>query len=192
MSSSKPIDRYEVLISGAGGQGVVLVGRLLAASALIQSYQVAQTISYGPESRGGVSESEVIISSYFIDYPGVIEPNFVIALTQEAAEKWAGRLSDEGVLLLDGTWVENIPETRARQTYVIELSKDASVRFGRAIYANLVAVGFFTGKSGILEPEAVRRAISEEIPEKYMVQNLKAFEYGLELARTAEKVLVSP
>ena len=62
--------RYEVRLSGEGGQGLVLAGKVLAeAAAIYDDMNATQSQSYGPEARGGASRSEVIISDEDIDYP---------------------------------------------------------------------------------------------------------------------------
>jgi len=94
------VQRYEVLLSGSGGQGIILAGLIIAEAGIRQKLQVVQTASYGPESRGGASRSEVVLSGTQIDYPAVTEPDFVITLTQEAADKYASEVRSGGIVLL--------------------------------------------------------------------------------------------
>lgn len=80
--------RTEIRLAGEGGQGMILAGIILAeAAAIYDGKQATQTQSYGPEARGGASRSEVVISDDEIDHPEVLEPNIVIALSQEAYKK---------------------------------------------------------------------------------------------------------
>ncbi len=182
------IERYEVLFAGSGGQGIILGGLVIADSAMRQSLNAVHTASYGPESRGGASQSDVIISSKVIDYPAVESPNFLIALTQESANKFVPETAPNGTVLLDSTWVEEIPSTFAKEIYHIALSKESAVRFGKSVYANIVAVGFFTGKTGFLKPQTVRQVIEERVPKRFLKENISAFEFGMELAKVSKRM----
>jgi len=79
--------RYELRLSGEGGQGLVLAGKILAeAAAIYDDHNATQSQSYGPEARGGASKSEVIISDGEIDFPKAENLDMLLALTQEAVE----------------------------------------------------------------------------------------------------------
>jgi 2-oxoglutarate ferredoxin oxidoreductase subunit gamma len=81
--------RYEIRLSGEGGQGLVLAGKILAeAAAIYDERNATQSQSYGPEARGGASKSEVIISDGEIDYPKAEKLDLQLALTQEALDKY--------------------------------------------------------------------------------------------------------
>ncbi|MFL7791064.1 MAG: 2-oxoacid:acceptor oxidoreductase family protein, partial [Anaerolineae bacterium] len=90
--------RHEIRLAGTGGQGIILAGVLLAEAAVRDGMNVVQTQSYGPEARGGASRSEVIISDEEIDYPKVIEADMMLCLSQEACDRYSGRLRKNGML----------------------------------------------------------------------------------------------
>src|SRR5512138_1613436 len=103
--------RYEMRFSGAGGQGLILAGIILAeAAAIHDGKQAVQSQSYGPEARGGASKSEVIISDHPIDYPKATSVDALLALTQEACDKYSGDLKQGGILLLDSDLVKRMPQ----------------------------------------------------------------------------------
>ncbi len=80
--------RYEIRFSGAGGQGLILAGVIMAeAASIYDGKQAVQSQSYGPEARGGASKSEVIISDTAIDYPKATVVDALLALTQEACRQ---------------------------------------------------------------------------------------------------------
>ena len=92
---------YEYRLAGSGGQGLILAGIILAeAAGVYEGYSVVQTQSYGPESRGGASRAEVILSDEAIDYPKVTQPNVLLCLTQEACRRYAADLADDGLVQL--------------------------------------------------------------------------------------------
>ena len=99
----------ELRLSGSGGQGLILIGIILAEAAILDNKLAIQSQSYGPEARGGASKAEVIISEKAIHYPKVTEPDLVLAMTQEAAQKYHSDLKPEGTLIVDSTYVKEIP-----------------------------------------------------------------------------------
>ncbi|HOP80709.1 MAG TPA: 2-oxoacid:acceptor oxidoreductase family protein, partial [Armatimonadota bacterium] len=104
-------DRYEIRLSGSGGQGLILAGIILAeAAAIYEGKEAVQTQSYGPESRGGASKSEVVISGSEIDYPKVTSPDLLLAMTQESCTKYLGDLKEGGIAILDSFFVEKWPD----------------------------------------------------------------------------------
>src|SRR5512134_3608635 len=103
--------RYEIRLSGEGGQGIVLAGVILAeAAAIYDGKNATQTQVYGPESRGGASKAEVIISDEEIDYPKAISVDLLLALTQAAADKFSHDLKPSGILVLDSSKVLKVPQ----------------------------------------------------------------------------------
>src|SRR5512136_2117505 len=101
--------RTEIRLAGEGGQGMILAGIILAEAASIYDHKMAvQTQSYGPEARGGASKSEVVIAGGEIDHPEVLSADVVIALSQEAYDKYAGSGKPGGLLIVDNEKVHHI------------------------------------------------------------------------------------
>src|SRR5512136_3011541 len=94
--------RTEIRLAGEGGQGMILAGIILAEAAAIYDGKMAvQTQSYGPEARGGASKSEVVIADGEIDHPEVLSADVVVALSQEAYNKYAVCIKPGGLLIVD-------------------------------------------------------------------------------------------
>ena len=94
--------RYEARLSGSGGQGLILAGKILAeAAAIYENKNATQSQSYGPEARGGASRSEVIIADGDIDFPKATRLDLLLSLTQEACDKYVCDLKDDGLLIVD-------------------------------------------------------------------------------------------
>jgi 2-oxoglutarate ferredoxin oxidoreductase subunit gamma len=173
--------RYEVRLSGAGGQGLILAGKVIAEAAAIYDNKTAtQSQSYGPEARGGASRSEVIISDDVIDYPKAEKLDFLLALTQEACDRYCKDLKKDGILLVDSQFATDIPEGDF-QTYRVPITETAKKELGKALVANLVALGVFTALSSVVSPKAVEAAILSRVPKGTEELNLNAFRKGLEL-----------
>lgn len=174
--------RYEIRLSGSGGQGLILAGQILAEAAAVYDDKYAtQSQSYGPEARGGASRSEVIISDEEIDYPKAVNLDFVLAFTQQACDKYAADLKKGGVLLADSTEVTKQPRGNYK-VFAVPITEIAAKEVGKKVTANLVAVGLIVGLSKIVSPIAAEEALWERVPKGTEEINLKAFKKGLEIA----------
>jgi 2-oxoglutarate ferredoxin oxidoreductase subunit gamma len=99
-------ERYRFLFSGSGGQGVISMGSLLAEAAVLHDGLIAvQTQAYGPEARGGATRCDVVVANGPIHFPKVIQPNILIALTQEACSKYRSLLRPGGLFISDPRFV---------------------------------------------------------------------------------------
>src|SRR5512136_1515261 len=108
--------RYEIRLSGSGGQGLILMGIILAeAIGVYDGKYVAQTQSYGPEARGGSSKAEVIVSDEEIDYPKAIRLDLLLAMNQRSCDDYYKDLKPGGILIVDSTYVTQIPVAQAFQ-----------------------------------------------------------------------------
>jgi 2-oxoglutarate ferredoxin oxidoreductase subunit gamma len=175
--------RYEVRLSGEGGQGLVLAGKVLAeAAAIYDDMNATQSQSYGPEARGGASRSEVIISDDDIDYPKAVNIDLLLALTQESVNRYSKDLKDNGILLVDEDAVTELPEGSFK-VYKVPIINLAQEKTGRALVANIVALGIITELADVVSHEAVESAIQARVPKGTEELNLKAFKAGVEAAR---------
>lgn len=173
--------RYEVKLSGEGGQGLILAGVILAeAAAVYDRKNAAQTQSYGPEARGGASSSEVIISDEEIDYPKVIQADVLLAMSQEACDKFYYLVKKDGVLIVDSVNVHRVPTSRAYRIPITALAEEVT---GRRITASILALGIIVGMTGIVSTKAIKAAVAARVPKETREINLKALEAGLEKGR---------
>jgi 2-oxoglutarate ferredoxin oxidoreductase subunit gamma len=174
--------RYEIRLSGSGGQGLILAGRVLAeAAAVYDNNNATQSQSYGPEARGGASRSEVIISDEEIDYPKATRIDLLLALTQEACNKYSVDVKPGGIVLVDSLEVTKPPKGNFKVVSV-PITETAEKEVGKKVVANLVAVGLIVGLSKIVTPIAAEEALWERVPKGTEDLNLKAFRKGLEIA----------
>ncbi|NLC70165.1 MAG: 2-oxoacid:ferredoxin oxidoreductase subunit gamma [Desulfuromonadaceae bacterium] len=172
--------RYEIRFSGAGGQGLITAGIILAeAAAIIEGKHAVQSQSYGPEARGGASKSEVIIADSPIDYPKATQVNACLALTQEAADKYAHGIIDQGVLLIDSDLVKNPPQGNFT-LYRLPIIHTAKVEIGREIVANVVALGAMVALTGVVSFKSGEQAVLARVPSAFKELNQKAYRVGFE------------
>ncbi|MEE4310914.1 MAG: 2-oxoacid:acceptor oxidoreductase family protein [candidate division KSB1 bacterium] len=175
--------RYEIRLSGEGGQGLVLAGKILAeAAAIYDDLNATQSQSYGPEARGGASRSEVIISDDEIDYPKAINIDLLLAFTQEACTKYHEDLKDDGILLIDSDYVTNVPDGKFK-VYKLPIIEAARSEIGKIIVANIVALGIIASLVSVISVDAVEKAILSRVPKGTENLNKKAFKLGLEMGK---------
>ena len=157
---------------------MLLAGLILAeAAVLYDGRNACQTQSYGPEARSGASKSEVIIDDEPIDYPKVIATDVLLALSQEACDKYYHDLKRDGLLIVDSVHVRRVPTNKA---FRLPISKVAEERTGRTITANMVGLGVLAGLTDVVSEEALRKAIAERAPEGTAEINLEALTAGLQ------------
>jgi 2-oxoglutarate ferredoxin oxidoreductase subunit gamma len=178
--------RYEIRFSGAGGQGLILAGVIMAeAASIYDGKQAVQSQSYGPEARGGASKSEVVISDAMIDYPKATVVDALLALTQEAADKYSHDLKGGGVLLIDSDLVQRVPAGNFK-TVAFPIINTAKNEVGREIVANIVALGAMVALTGVVTKESAEKAVLARVPEAFMELNKKAFSLGFDKASAAQ------
>ncbi|MEA1939148.1 MAG: 2-oxoacid:acceptor oxidoreductase family protein [Candidatus Caldatribacteriota bacterium] len=180
-------ERIEICLSGSGGQGLILAGIILAeAAGIYDGKEAVQTQSYGPEARGGASRSEVVISENIIDYPKVMESDILLALTQEASDKYSKNLNKEGILVADSNLVTEIPEN-SNKIYLFPIAETAQKEFGTKLVTNIISLGIIIGLTEIVSKEAIQKAVSSRVPTKAKEVNEKALLLGFDIAKNIEK-----
>jgi len=174
-------NRYEVRLSGSGGQGLILAGLILAeAAGIYDKRNVTQTQSYGPEARGGASKSEVVISESKIDYPKITRPDLLLALTQEACDEYHRDLREDGILIVDSFRVKRVPSPRAVSVPITQIAKK---EVGKELVTNIVALGIITELTGVVSRGAVKKAVSGRVPKGTEKLNIKALEVGFRIGQ---------
>jgi len=182
---TKMAGRTEVRLAGEGGQGMILAGIILAEAATIyDGRNGVQSQSYGPEARGGASKSEVIISAGEIDHPEVLQPDVVVALSQEAFSKFASTVKPDGLLIVDA---DKVDSSSAPKAIRLPITKMAFETTGRIITANTVALGVLVGLTGLVSRQALEKAILARAPRGTEEMNHKALEAGFAAAEEVKQ-----
>jgi 2-oxoglutarate ferredoxin oxidoreductase subunit gamma len=177
--------RYEIRLAGEGGQGMILAGIILAeAAAIYDGKNAVQTQTYGPEARGGASKAEVIVSVGEIDYPKVIGANVLVAMSQEACDKYFSSLKKGGTLIVDEEKVGRVPTTRALKVPITRLAVEST---GKTLVANVVALGLLVGLTQVVTREAVEKAVTARAPKGTEEMNRAALAAGFTAADQISK-----
>jgi 2-oxoglutarate ferredoxin oxidoreductase subunit gamma len=194
-TAAAPPTEYQVRLAGEGGQGIVLAGLLLAEAAVLAGKNATHAQAYGPESRGGASKAEVIVSDGEIEYPCAGRVDLLLALTQEGYAQYLPQLKPGGILVVDGDRVRAAP-TEGAVLHALPISAAAQRVLGSTMGANLVALGAIVGLCGAVPPEAAERAVAARRPGGSAAPAVRAFRAGLELAgaglAAARQALPSP
>jgi len=173
----------QVVLSGFGGQGVIMAGQILGHAAVQEGRNAVMVQSYGPESRGGACRAEVILADGEIAYPRVVAPDIAVVLSQEAYRVVGlGRppecllIAEEDLVRLDAEAERGRPVLRVPATRLAE-------QLGRRIVLNIVTLGFLCAATGTVSAEALRSAIAASVPRGTEALNLRAFEAGYAYAQ---------
>lgn len=166
----------QIRLSGSGGQGVITAAIILAEAAVQEGKEAVQSQSYGPEARGGASKAEVIISDETIYHPKVTTPDVVLAMTQQAANKYYGDLPKEGLLIVDEDLVPNVPDHP--NTVKVPITRLAVEKLGKALFANIIATGLLVKASGVVKFETIQKAVAGRVPPATVEKNMQALKVG--------------
>ncbi len=180
----------ELRLTGSGGQGLILAGIILAEAALLDGMNVVQSQSYGPEARGGASKSEVIISDKYINYPKVEECDIMLALTQDACNKYIHSLRPGGTLIIDSS-IKFIPESKDINTVVIPIIETSREKIGKSMVANIVALGSIYELTKIVSKESLVKAVLGRVPRGTEELNKEALTEGFNLILEHREVYIN-
>ncbi|MCK5145189.1 2-oxoacid:acceptor oxidoreductase family protein [bacterium] len=172
--------KTEIKIGGFGGQGVILTGYIIGkAASIFDTKNATMTQAFGPEARGSACSAQVIVAEEEIRYPYVKKPDVMVIMSQEAFSKFSPQINPDGLMLIEEDLVnpDGLPES-------VRLFKVPATRIaeelGRRVVLNMVMVGFFASMSGVVEADAVRKAVESSVPAGTEALNLKAFDRGFD------------
>jgi 2-oxoglutarate ferredoxin oxidoreductase subunit gamma len=178
--------RKEIRIGGLGGQGIILAGVIFGEAAARAGYQVVQTQSYGPESRGGAARCEVVIASEPIDYPRVTRADVLVALSQPAFDKYGSDMSAEGVVVVDSDLVT------ADGAITMPFTKTAE-EVGYKIVTNMVMLGYLGALLDLVPHEVLEEVVMLNVPKGTEELNRRAVAAGRDLySHQAQQVSQGP
>ena len=181
-----PTDRFELRLSGSGGQGMILGSVIMSeAIGIMDERNVVQTQSYGPEARGGASKADVVISPNEIYYPKAMKLDLLLAMTQESMDKYYQDLKPGGTLVIDNVLVTDTPTD---DYYGLPFTRLAKEQAGHIMVANVIALAAIAEITGLVTREALEKAVLARAPRGTEEKNRKAIEIGFaEAAKLKER-----
>ncbi|MGN0649474.1 MAG: 2-oxoacid:acceptor oxidoreductase family protein [Oscillospiraceae bacterium] len=169
--------RTEILISGFGGQGVIRIGQTLGLAGVLSGLHATMLKSHGTETRGGYVRAQVVLSDEEIDSPVTDNPDFFIAMSKAAYQRFYTTVPEHGVIVYDPAYVQPDPDYPAKSLAVA--ARDLSVEnFGKELYANMIIYGkIIRLLDGKIDSETAKNALKQIIP-RFIDENLRAFDLG--------------
>jgi 2-oxoglutarate ferredoxin oxidoreductase subunit gamma len=173
--------RYDIRLSGTGGQGIIVMGIILAeAIGVYDGKHVAQTQSYGPEARGGSSKAEVVVSDEEIDYPKALKLDLLLAMSQKSCDEYYGDLKPGGTLIVDSTFVTQLP---VPEVFAIPFTRIAREKLQKEMAANIVALGALGQLTSVVSRGALEKAVLHRVPKGSEALNREALRAGMAAAK---------
>jgi 2-oxoglutarate ferredoxin oxidoreductase subunit gamma len=179
--------RKEIVVTGFGGQGIILAGQILGKAASLGDHKESTlTQSYGPEARGGACSAQVIISDGSIHYPYVRKPDILACMSQGGFDKYVETIKDESILLVDQDLVQPGEKAKDANCFAIPATRMAE-ELGRKMMANIVMLGFITAVTGAVSVDAARDAVTDSVPKGTEKMNVTAFNKGFDYGEAVLK-----
>jgi len=171
-----PTDRFEMRLSGSGGQGMIFASVILSkAIGIGESKNVVQSQSYGPEARGGASKSDVVVSDKEIFYPKAMKLDLLLAMTQESLDKYYPDLKEDGILIIDSSLIDDVPTDNY---FGLEFTRMARTEVGHIMVANVIALGAIAAITKLVSLEKLIEVVIAHAPKGTEDKNRKAVELG--------------
>lgn len=178
---ASPPDEFEMRLSGAGGQGLQLSAKIFARAFSNTGKIVAQSQSYEPTSRGGLSRSDLVVGLDEPDYPLVTNINYMLILDQVAVKATGDNISDDALIITDQRLVTDPPKG-AFKVVALPISQTA-MDLGNVRVANIVALGALCAEGQLCSPDVMLEAIAQSVPKKFTDLNIRAFKAGSQLVK---------
>lgn len=176
------VTNFQIRLCGFGGQGIILAGFIIGQAATVYEHQNAVFIQdYGPEARGGACRADVVVSDKPILYPYIDKPGILVAMSQEAYEKYIPRVRKDTLIIIDEDLVT--PTAVDTSKPIPMPARRIALELGRLAVANVAMLGFFTAITGALTVDAMRESILASVPKNTGKLNMSAFEEGYASAR---------
>lgn len=178
------MSELEIRISGSGGQGILLVGRILSEALTMKKFNVAQSQSYEPTSRGGLSRADLVASTDMVDYPLASSLDYLVVLHKIAAGASDVLLKESSFTLIDSGLADYYAVEKGGSLYlpIIETAK----KLGNIRSTNMIALGALLELGDICEQQTILDAIRKVAPAKLVEPASEAVMEGYQLARNAE------
>ncbi|MCK9225711.1 MAG: 2-oxoacid:acceptor oxidoreductase family protein [Candidatus Muirbacterium halophilum] len=173
----------KVIIAGFGGQGVLLMGQVLAYAGMLENKEVSWIPSYGPEMRGGTANCNVIVSSKKIGSPVISTPDTLIALNRPSMEKFESSVKKDGVMIYNKSLIDVEPKRSDIKAVSADITNIA-IEMGNTKIANMIALGVYLGITKTVKLESIMQALKKMLPERHhdkLPLNQKALEKGMSL-----------
>ncbi len=173
--------KNSVIMAGFGGQGILLIGNMLAYAGLAEGKHVTYMPAYGVEMRGGTANCTVVVSDEPIGSPIVGKPDAVIVMNLPSLKKFESWIKPGGILLVNTSLVPPDQQTREDITAYSIPANDLATGMGNARLANMILIGAYAEAAGVVSQDSLINSLSKVISERnarFIPQNIKAIKLG--------------
>lgn len=157
--------RHEFIMSGFGGQGVLLMGQILTYAGMLEEKNVSWIPAYGPEMRGGTANCSVIIADGPTGSPIVGKPSAAVALNLPSLDKFAPMVRPQGVLIVNNSLIDKAVERQDIRIYRVPVN-DLAASLGNPKMANMVALGALIAATGAVHIDTLFKAFAKKFDTK--------------------------
>ncbi len=176
--------QHEIIFAGFGGQGILLIGQMVAYSGMDEGLYVTWLPSYGPEMRGGTASCTVVISDVPVGSPVVSMPEIAVVMNRPSLEKFGPTVKKGGYLFINSSLID-IRSGRSDIKEILVPCNDIAAKLGNPRSANIVMLGALIGKTKVISEAAIRGRIEyafQKKGEEVVKLNYTAFEAGAKAA----------
>lgn len=174
--------KYRIINTGFGGQGIMLLGKLMAYTGMKNNKEVLWMPSYGSEMRGGTANCSVIISDSAIETPVFKKSDCTIVMNKPSFIKFESRVKKGGDLIYNSSLINLKPKREDINFYKIPANEIAE-SLGTTKISNMIMLGAFCEVTKLFEIDEISKNINEVLSKKYndMIEvNKKALLKGKE------------
>jgi len=178
-----------LLAAGFGGQGLMVLGQLVAYTGMHEGRHVTWIPSYGPEMRGGTANCSVIVSEGQIGSPAVPEADYVVVMNQPSLAKFEPMVKSGGMLFYNSDLVKLEKKREDIKVYPISANTIAS-DLGNDRVANIVMLGALVTAGDIVSEKSALEMLDEKLGSKkpeFIPMNRSAFQKGKESIKGISK-----
>ena len=188
------MSRYlDVIMAGFGGQGVLLIGNLLAYAGMREKLQVTYIPVYGVEMRGGTANCTVVLSDEEIGSPIINRPKSLIVMNRPSLDKFQPKLAAGGIQIVNSSLVDAaLVEGGGRITSVLVPANELAEKVGNARAVNTVMLGAYVAATGMVRLSTVEDCLAAVMPAKIVGINVTALRAGAEYATQQLKAAGKP
>lgn len=177
---------HDVFIAGFGGQGVLLIGNLLAYATILEGNQASYFPAYGVEKRGGAATCTIVMSDTSVGSPVVGAPEAALLLNPLSMEKYYSKIRSGGFALINSSLVDDDGSSRDDLKRVLIPANEMALEIGDARLANMIVLGAYVEYSKVVSVDSIAATLKEVLPERnhrFLPMNHKALEAGAQFCR---------
>jgi len=177
---------YDVFMAGFGGQGILLIGNLLAYAGILEGRNVSYFPAYGVEKRGGAATCTVVVSDDEVGSPVIGNPGAALLLNPLSMEKYFSRVRPGGLCIINSSLIEDAGDSRNDLQVVRIPVNELALELGDARLLNMITIGAYAELSGAVSLDSLKSALKDVLPERnhrFIPMNVEAIERGAAYAR---------